>query len=43
MKMTKIYEGAYQWIMYGRDPNKKANIIDTNQYIIRTALISVYY
>jgi flavorubredoxin len=37
MKMTKIYEGAYQWIMYGRDPNKKANIIDTNQYIIRTA------
>ena len=37
MKMTKIYEGSYQWIMYGRDENKKDNIIDTNQYIVRTA------
>ncbi len=37
MKMTKIYEGAYQWIMYGRDVNKPDSIIDTNQYIIRTA------
>jgi len=37
MKMTKIYEGGYQWIMYGRDENKKDNIIDTNQYIVRTA------
>jgi len=37
MKMTKIYDGSYQWIMYGRDENKPNNIIDTNQYIIRTA------
>jgi len=37
MKMTKIYEGSYQWIMYGRDENKKDNIIDTNQYMVRTA------
>jgi flavorubredoxin len=37
MKMTKIYEGAYQWIMYGRDPNKPEKVIDTNQYIVRTA------
>ncbi|RLA17471.1 MAG: MBL fold metallo-hydrolase [Gammaproteobacteria bacterium] len=37
MKMTKIYDGSYQWIMYGRDENKRSNIIDTNQYIIRTA------
>jgi len=37
MKMTKIYSGAYQWIMYGRDENKRSNIIDTNQYLIRTA------
>ncbi len=37
MKMTKIYEGAYQWIMYARDVNKPDNIIDTNQYIVRTA------
>ena len=37
MKMTKIYEGAYQWIMYGRDPHKPDKIIDTNQYLVRTA------
>jgi flavorubredoxin len=37
MKMTKIYEGSYQWIMYGRDPNKPEKIIDTNQYVVRTA------
>lgn len=36
MKMTKIYEGAHQWIMYGRDPNKPEKIIDTNQYVVRT-------
>ncbi len=37
MKMTKIYEGAYQWIMFGRDANKPEKIIDTNQYVVRTA------
>jgi flavorubredoxin len=37
MKMTKIYEGGYQWIMFGRDENKPDNIIDTNQYMVRTA------
>ncbi|MBS3963442.1 MAG: MBL fold metallo-hydrolase [Methylomonas sp.] len=37
MKMNKIYEGAHQWIMYGRDPHKPDKIIDTNQYIVRTA------
>ncbi len=37
MKMTNIYEGSYQWIMFGRDSNKPENIIDTNQYIVRTA------
>lgn len=37
MKMTKIYEGPYQWIMFGRDANKPANIVDTNQYVVRTA------
>jgi len=35
--MTKIYEGAYQWIMLGRDPHKPEKIIDTNQYMVRTA------
>ncbi|MFA5982891.1 MAG: MBL fold metallo-hydrolase [Methylococcaceae bacterium] len=37
MKMTKIYEGPYQWIMFGRDENKPGNIIDSNQYMVRTA------
>lgn len=36
MKMTKIYEGAHQWIMFGRDDNKPDSIIDTNQYLVRT-------
>lgn len=36
MKMTKIYEGGHQWIMYGRDPYKPDKIIDTNQYLVRT-------
>jgi flavorubredoxin len=35
--MTKIYEGAYQWIMLGRDIHKPEKIIDTNQYMVRTA------
>jgi len=35
--MTKIYEGAYQWIMFGRDAHKPEKIIDTNQYMVRTA------
>lgn len=37
MRMTKIYEGAYQWIMLGRDIHKPEKIIDTNQYMVRTA------
>ncbi|MDT8407155.1 MAG: MBL fold metallo-hydrolase [Methylococcales bacterium] len=35
MKMTKLYDGSHQWIMFGRDPNKSDKIIDTNQYMIR--------
>jgi flavorubredoxin len=37
MKMTNIYEGSYRWIMFGRDKNKPEKIIDTNQYVLRTA------
>lgn len=37
MKMTNIYDGSYQWIMFGRDENKPENIIDTNQYMVRTS------
>jgi len=35
--MTNIYGGSYQWIMFGRDENKPEKIIDTNQYMVRTA------
>ena len=35
--MTNIYEGSYQWVMFGRDENKPDNIIDTNQYLVRSA------
>jgi flavorubredoxin len=36
MKATKIYDSKYQWFMFGRDPEKKEGIIDTNQYMIKT-------
>ena len=36
MKATKIFDDKYQWIMFGRDPEKKDGIIDTNQYMIKT-------
>lgn len=37
MKATKIYDNKYQWLMFGRDPEKKEGIIDTNQYMIKTS------
>ncbi|MCP3851040.1 MAG: MBL fold metallo-hydrolase [Gammaproteobacteria bacterium] len=30
-----IYDGNYQWIIMGRDPDKPNQIIDTNQYIVK--------
>ena len=36
MKATKIYDEKYQWFVFGRDPEKKDGIIDTNQYMIKT-------
>ena len=36
MKATKLYDNNYQWIVFGRDPEKKEGIIDTNQYMIKT-------
>ena len=35
--MKTIYEGSYEWIMFGRDDNKPDDIVDTNQYVVRTA------
>ncbi len=35
--MTDIYKDSHQWIMFGRDENKPEKIIDTNQYMVRTA------
>ena len=37
MKSTTIYEGAYQWLVFGRDPDKPEKVIDTNQYLVKTA------
>jgi len=34
MKSTILYEGRYQWIAFGRDPDKPQKIIDTNQYMV---------
>tara|TARA_R110000868_G_scaffold189695_4_gene433195 strand:- start:17331 stop:18068 length:738 start_codon:yes stop_codon:yes gene_type:complete len=36
MKATKIYESGHEWIVFGRDPEKPNNIIDTNQYLVKT-------
>ncbi|MBL1262478.1 MBL fold metallo-hydrolase [Methylomicrobium sp. RS1] len=38
MKSINLYEGPqHQWIMFGRDKNKPDSIIDSNQYMVRTA------
>jgi len=38
METLKLYEGpTHEWIMFARDPEKPDNIIDTNQYMIKTA------
>lgn len=37
MKSSIIYEnGSHKWLAFGRDPDKKDKIIDTNQYMIRS-------
>ena len=35
MKATSLYKGKdHQWVMFARDPEKPAAIIDTNQYMV---------
>ncbi|MEX0298291.1 MAG: MBL fold metallo-hydrolase [Kordiimonas sp.] len=35
MKATTIYEkGDHKWVIFGRDPDRKHNIIDTNQHMM---------
>lgn len=34
MKSTSLYNGAHQWIAFGRDADKPERIIDTNQYLV---------
>jgi len=36
MKATTFYDNKYQWIVFGRDPEKPKKIIDTNQYLLKT-------
>ncbi len=35
MKETILFDEGYQWIMFGRDPDKPEGIIDTNQFMIK--------
>ena len=35
MKATKIYDKRHQWFVFGRDPDKKEGVIDTNQYMVK--------
>lgn len=36
MKSVRLIEkGSYSWVMFGRDPDKPENIIDTNQFLLR--------
>ncbi len=37
MKMTKLFDGPYQWLVFSRDDNESEKYIDTNQFVIRTA------
>lgn len=37
MQSKKIYSSpSHEWIVFGRDPEKPSNVIDTNQYMIKT-------
>lgn len=37
MKSTVLYEGSeHRWIVMGRDPSRREQIVDTNQYAIAT-------
>ncbi len=34
MRSTSLYSNRHQWVVFGRDPAKVPDIIDTNQYLI---------
>ena len=34
MQATTLYNEGHQWLMFGRDPDKPEQIIDTNQFMI---------
>lgn len=36
MQSNVIFDGAHQWIMFGRDSDKPEKIIDTNQYLVKS-------
>ncbi len=36
MKCTTIYEGLHQWMVFGRDPDKPDEIIDSNQFLVKS-------
>jgi len=36
MKTEKIFEDGHEWFVFGRDPEKPEDIIDTNQYMVKS-------
>lgn len=36
MKVEKLFDDGHQWFVFGRDPEKPKQIIDTNQYMVKT-------
>ncbi|MCG8668958.1 MAG: hypothetical protein MI867_06060, partial [Pseudomonadales bacterium] len=34
MEAKVIYDDQHQWILFGRDPEKPDNLIDTNQFMV---------
>ncbi len=41
MRSLQLYSGSHTWTVYGRDPEKPQQIIDTNQYMIHDSSTAV--
>ncbi len=37
MKTETLFDDNHKWFVFGRDPEKPDNIIDTNQYLVKTS------
>ena len=34
MRDEILFEGGHRWVVFGRDPDRRNQIIDTNQYLV---------